>query len=124
MKWFIISIFLGFIYSTGTILAGQVQVDDSLEIVTIEPEPPETNFETNLDSLMLLWYISRSINDDSLYYSTEADTVIPDFPDSVYLERISEIPSVVELSYNRIVRNYIGNSGIIIKIGTMYTVIH
>jgi membrane-bound lytic murein transglycosylase D len=36
---------------------------------------------------------------DSLY--------IPDFPDSVYKARLGKLPVVIEMSYNKIVRNYI-----------------
>jgi membrane-bound lytic murein transglycosylase D len=40
-------------------------------------------------------------------YQPGADTLIPDFSDSVYLARLAEIPSVIDLAYNRIVKNYI-----------------
>lgn len=61
----------------------------------------------NLDSLVNLWYVSQSLESAVDQYDAEADTLIPDFPDSVYLARLAEIPSVVDLTYNRIVRNYI-----------------
>ena len=32
---------------------------------------------------------------------------IPDFPDSVYIDRLKRIPTVVDLTYNSIVRRYI-----------------
>ncbi|MCK4749320.1 MAG: LysM peptidoglycan-binding domain-containing protein, partial [Bacteroidales bacterium] len=61
----------------------------------------------NLDSLLNLWYVNRSLEDAVDDYNPEADTLIPDFSDSVYLARLAEIPSVVDLTYNRIVKNYI-----------------
>lgn len=33
--------------------------------------------------------------------------MMPDFSDEVYLQRLAEIPSVIDLTYNRIVKNYI-----------------
>ncbi len=40
-------------------------------------------------------------------YLTEDDSLVPDYPDSVYIDRLSRIPSLVDLSYNRIVKNFI-----------------
>lgn len=61
----------------------------------------------NLDSLLNLWYLNQSLETAVDDYDPEADTLFPDFPDSVYIRRLSEIPSVVDLTYNRIVKNYI-----------------
>jgi membrane-bound lytic murein transglycosylase D len=61
----------------------------------------------NLDSLLNLWYVNRSLETAVDEYQPGADTLIPDFSDSVYLARLAEIPSVVDLTYNRIVKNYI-----------------
>ena len=61
----------------------------------------------NLDSLLNLWYVNQSLETAVDDYDPEADTLMPDFPDEVYIQRLSEIPSVVDLTYNRIVKNYI-----------------
>ena len=61
----------------------------------------------NLDSLLNLWYVNQSLETAVDDYDPGADTLIPDFPDSVYLARLAGIHSVVDLTYNRIVRNYI-----------------
>ena len=61
----------------------------------------------NLDSLLNLWYVNRSLESAVDDYQPGADTLIPDFSDSVYLARLAEIPSVIDLTYNRIVKNYI-----------------
>ncbi len=61
----------------------------------------------NLDSLVNLWYVSQSMESPVDQYDAGADTLVPDFPDSVYLARLADIPSVIDLTYNRIVRNYI-----------------
>ncbi len=70
------------------------------------------NFERNLDSLMNLWYVRLSTGNSHLMRDIRADNkqmpvVIPDFPDSVYIERISRIPTIMDLSYNNNVRNFI-----------------
>jgi membrane-bound lytic murein transglycosylase D len=85
---------------------GQSTDKDSL-IIPEELEP--SNFENNLDSLVHLWYVSQSGNstDFSLVENVEDDAVITQFPDSVYIDRLSRIPALLELSYNKIVRNYI-----------------
>ena len=67
----------------------------------------ELKTEENLDSLVNLWYVSQSLESAVDQYDAEGDTLVPDFPDSVYLARLADIPSVVDLTYNRIVRNYI-----------------
>lgn len=80
--------------------------DIDMEIFTVEDEL-ELKTEENLDSLLNLWYVNQSLETAVDDYNPEADTLIPDFSDSVYLHRLSEIPSVVDLTYNRIVKNYI-----------------
>ena len=67
----------------------------------------ELQTEQNLDSLLNLWYVNRSLETAVDDYQPGADTLVPDFSDSVYLARLAEIPSVVDLTYNRIVKNYI-----------------
>ncbi|UCG26637.1 MAG: transglycosylase SLT domain-containing protein [Bacteroidales bacterium] len=68
-----------------------------------------SNFEKNLDSLVHLWYVRQSVPDErsEMVEDVEDVEVIAEFPDSVYIDRLSRIPSLLELSYNRIVRNYI-----------------
>lgn len=67
----------------------------------------ELRTDQNLDSLLNLWYVNQSLETAVDDYDPEADTLMPDFPDEVYVQRLSEIPSVVDLTYNRIVKNYI-----------------
>lgn len=62
-----------------------------------------TNFSSNLDSLLHLWYIK---NTDS-HYSTEKSNTNITLNDSVYIDRLKQIPSLIDLSYNKIVKNYI-----------------
>lgn len=77
--------------------------------VLAQEAPGEVELRTgdNLDSLLTLWYVNQSLETATDDYLAEADTLIPDFSDSVYIQRLGEIPSVVDLTYNRIVKNYI-----------------
>jgi len=68
----------------------------------------QSGFESNLDSLLNLWYVKNSLDTD--YQSEDyimTDTIIPLFSDSVYIDRLGKIPALIELSYNRHVRNFI-----------------
>ncbi len=73
----------------------------------VAQEELELRTGDNLDSLLNLWYVNQSLESATDDYLAEADTLIPDFSDSVYMQRLAEIPSVVDLTYNRIVKNYI-----------------
>jgi len=66
-------------------------------------------FDENLDSLLNLYYVQQAtaFSEADSMYLFDADSLIPDYPDSVYIERISKLPFVVEMSYNRIVKNFI-----------------
>lgn len=76
-------------------------------IVILKAEPVDFNFESNLDSLLNLWYVRQSVDVNAARRPSEPMEMYPDFSDSVYLDRLSRIPSVFDLSYNRIVKNYI-----------------
>ncbi|NOU58758.1 lytic transglycosylase domain-containing protein [Marinifilum caeruleilacunae] len=61
------------------------------------------NFSSNLDSLLHLWYLNHN---ESQYSNETVNTNVP-LNDSVYINRLKEIPSLIDLSYNKIVKNYI-----------------
>ena len=93
--------------SSQQLFHGSEEYHDSIQDeFTMEGEL-ELRTGNNLDSLLNLWYVNQSLETAVDDYIPEADTLIPDFPDSVYLARLAEIHSVVDLTYNRIVRNYI-----------------
>lgn len=62
-----------------------------------------TNFASNLDSLLHLWYIQNTESQ----YSNERVATSQSLNDSVYIHRLKQIPSLIDLSYNKIVKNYI-----------------
>jgi membrane-bound lytic murein transglycosylase D len=82
---------------------GELSLPDSLEISILSVE-----FENNLDSLVNLWYVENSLGQEpDSALSTGEDSLYPQFPDSVYIERLSRLPVKLDLAYNRQVRNYI-----------------
>ena len=76
-------------------------------IVVLKPEPVDFNFESNLDSLLNLWYVRQSVDLYTTRRVIAPSEIYPDFSDSVYMDRLARIPSVFDLSYNRIFKNYI-----------------
>jgi membrane-bound lytic murein transglycosylase D len=98
----IISIFL---FSVSTNVSAKQNEDSTL---TNEVNQIKYNFEDNLDSMLNLWYIQNSpavidmVND-----SISKDSIYSSIPDSVYIDRLSKIPSVFKLTYNPVVRKYI-----------------
>ena len=75
---------------------------------SMDVELLQGSFEENLDSLVGLWYVGKTagVNGDS-GWTEEPDSIYPQFPDSVYMERLGRLPVQVGLNYNRFVRNYI-----------------
>ena len=75
---------------------------------SLDAELLESEFESNLDSLVGLWYVENALGGypDS-GWTEEADSVYPQFPDSVYIARLERLPVKVDMTYNKFVRNYI-----------------
>ena len=85
---------------TDSIKSTELMEPDSIEI--------QLNLGANLDSTAKLYYIENQVDDIELIdVVTDNDSFRIDIPDSVYVNRIAAIPTVVELSYNKIVRRYI-----------------
>ncbi|MFA6402334.1 MAG: LysM peptidoglycan-binding domain-containing protein [Salinivirgaceae bacterium] len=67
-------------------------------------------YNNEMDSLVTRWYSKQMSpgNDTSFIVEDFIDSLyIPDFPDSVYKARLAKLPTVFDMSYNSIVRNYI-----------------
>jgi len=67
----------------------------------------DLNFDENLDSLLNLYYVEQSVSKYSDFWKNESDSMIPNFSDSVYVDRLNRIPTVMDLTYNSVVRRYI-----------------
>jgi membrane-bound lytic murein transglycosylase D len=70
-----------------------IRSDNGIELVT-----------RNLDSLVNSWYVKLALK--NMPYHTN-DSVIADFPDSVYIERLGKINTVIRLPYSNILKNFI-----------------
>jgi hypothetical protein len=80
-------------------VAMPVEVYGQRDTTVLDEEVWDTGFDKNLDSLMQLWYVRNAVTPDSLKLpvALENDIIIPEYPDSVYIERLSRIPSVLPL---------------------------
>lgn len=69
-----------------------------------------SHFNTNLDSLLNLWYVQAGQDSANMLSVIEPDSLSMDgglLPDSVYISRLRDINSIIDLPYNSIVRNFI-----------------
>jgi len=71
-----------------------IQSDDSVERIT-----------RDLDSLVSNWYVKMAYS--NMAGKTDKDTLTVPVSDSVYIDRLSRINSVIRLPYNNIIRNHI-----------------
>jgi len=60
--------------------------------------------ENDLDSLLNNWFVRMSVSGTDL---PATDSVVYEFSDSIYKDRISRINSLIILPYNNIIRNHI-----------------
>ena len=94
---------------TGLNCSMKAQTDDEDEITVTDNDGNEEVIEFpeamsyNLDSLMNL-YLSRTYLGDDECNMTDVN---PTFDKEVYIDRLSRIPSVMELSYNDVVQKFI-----------------
>jgi membrane-bound lytic murein transglycosylase D len=91
------------------ILSGKSLKADDKDTIRIDENIAISGFGDNLDSLLNLYYVQMGVqieDADSLIY-LNSDSLIADFPDSVYIERLGRLPVIMEMSYNRVVKNFI-----------------
>ena len=87
---------------------------DSLAFLKINPvdvrwdlnDSIQPEFKSNLDKLVNAWYAENSIK-TKVYDGPKTKYVKEKIADSVYIKRLQSISSMFDLSYNKIVRNYI-----------------
>lgn len=95
------------------ILAGEniCAQDKNDNISVIQEDTEDLQIINHLDSLLNLWYIKHALINDTItaddadVYIT--DTVLTDYTDSVYKERLGQLPGLIKLSYNDIVKKFI-----------------
>ncbi len=83
------------ILAVDTSAAFELEIDDKLNTI----------FTEQMDSLLGLWEIQNQFKFDTS--EVRLQDYPKDLPDSVYIQRLQEIEQVVDLSYNKVVRNYI-----------------
>ncbi|WP_241558294.1 lytic transglycosylase domain-containing protein [Mariniphaga sediminis] len=78
----------------------------SLENISIPDEDLNDIFSEKMDSLVNTWYIKNMFHFDSS--EVRFTNVYPtNLPDSVYIARLKETQQVIDLSYNKVVKNFI-----------------
>lgn len=88
-------------------LSSNTVMQDTIRSLPEEEVIIDLNFDENLDSLLNLYYVGQSMANNPDFWNNESDSLIPSFSDSVYIDRLKRIPTVVDLTYNSIVRRYI-----------------
>jgi len=86
---------------TDTLLATDTAIADELEI----DDDPNTIFSDQMDSLIQSWDIQNKFTFDTS--EVRLINYPKNLPDSVYIQRLKDIEQVVDLSYNKVVGNYI-----------------
>ena len=112
-KFFVLYVFLLFMVSSlfaqnnyellrdTTIIPGGLTMVNDDEVLAID-------IETNIDSLLSVWYIQRALQDTSIFIKIENfDSPMVDLPDEVYIRRLKALPCIIDLPYNHVVRNQI-----------------
>lgn len=107
----LVTIILLFSLSTGQVFAvSSRDTVPALRDSTLEGANLISRFGTNLDSLLSLWYVQNATIDTANMLSVvefESLDVRTVLPDSVYIARLAQMNSVIELPFNSIVRNFI-----------------
>ncbi len=108
MKKRILTLITG-LFAAATALV-QAQVNDDFEIVFTDDmgkleyiELPEA-MTKEVDSLLALYHSRTYLEMDTL---CESNDVNPEYSDEVYIDRLQRMPTVMEMPYNRIVRQFI-----------------
>jgi membrane-bound lytic murein transglycosylase D len=74
------------------------------DTIIIKSDNSTDRIARDLDSLVNTWYVKIAIKNNLIY---QGDTIVPEFADSVYENRLSKINSIVSLPFNSIIRNHI-----------------
>lgn len=75
------------------------------DTIILNSETSAEKITRDLDSLVNSWYVKMAIKNAPADFSS--DSVIKEFSDSVYIQKLSRVNSVIKLPYNSIIRNHI-----------------
>jgi membrane-bound lytic murein transglycosylase D len=87
-----------------------IGVDTNPTITTPDNLQPKTpvNIPSDMDTSSMMWLIHKALYDTTGIILFKGEELPPaDMSDSVYIRRLSAMPSIISLPYNNIVRNYI-----------------
>lgn len=101
-NFFLFFLFCAF-YTTQTIAQASAEGDNINDNIDEEIEIPES-MTYEVDSLLNTWLAQNYITTDE---ECNASNFNPQFSDSVYIDRLSRIPSIMEMPYNDIVKRFI-----------------
>ena len=93
-----------------TVLRGVAQESDSLSVASLQDTITDNNMViieslvNENDSILSNWYLQKFTNIDSTCISSNQNI---DYSDSVYIERLSKLPTLIDMPYNSIVKKYI-----------------
>jgi membrane-bound lytic murein transglycosylase D len=75
------------------------------DTLNVKQDESAERISTDLDSLVSNWYVRMAFNNTRS--KTPEDTDIVQVPDSIYIDRLSKINSVISLPFNNIIRSHI-----------------
>lgn len=75
------------------------------DTIIIKSDINAEKISADLDSLVNSWYVKMALLNNPEIFSN--DTAGVQYPDSVYIDRLSKIKSIIRLPYNSIIRNHI-----------------
>jgi membrane-bound lytic murein transglycosylase D len=75
------------------------------DTIIINSDNSTERINTDLDSLINTWYVKLAIKNNTADF--KSDTIGIEYPDSVYINRLSKINSIISLPFNNIIRNHI-----------------
>ena len=79
----------------------------TIEYLNIPDEDLNDIFSEKMDSLINSWYMKNVFRSDSLDIEELADFYPTNIPDSVYIKRLRDAEQLIDLSYNKVVKNFI-----------------
>lgn len=93
-----------FITSLSLFAQKSIKVNSSITGEEEEIDIPE-NMILSVDSLLSDWHAKNYLSIPS--EDCNSSDINPSFPDSIYIDRLSRIPTIMEMPYNDIVRKFI-----------------
>jgi membrane-bound lytic murein transglycosylase D len=90
---------------TFFLAAVSLNASPETDTIIIRSDGSYERISRDLDSLINTWYVKLAVQNAPAEFS--GDTSVLQFPDSVYINRLSKINSIIQLPYNNIIRNHI-----------------